>query len=78
MALRICMEYLAPASKDNPVSFALPQINNALDPSQATRRILTAVNEGSLTPIEATRVTELIDSYSPTVELTEIENRLKV
>ena len=65
MALRLCMEYLAPTSKDNPVSFALPQINNALDASQAAGSILTAVNEGSLTPIEATHVMELIDSYSP-------------
>ena len=45
MALRLCMEYLAPTSKDNPVSLALPQINNALDASQAAGRILTAVNE---------------------------------
>ena len=45
MALRLCMEYLSHTSKDNPVSFALPQINNALDASQAAGRILTAVNE---------------------------------
>ena len=45
MALRLCMEYLAPTSKDNPISFALPQINNALDASQTAGSILTAVNE---------------------------------
>ena len=39
------MEYLAPTSKDNPISFALPQINNALDASQTAGSILTAVNE---------------------------------
>ena len=50
MALGLCMEYLSPTSKDNPVSFALPQINNALDASQAAGSILTAVKEGSLTP----------------------------
>ena len=65
MALRLCMEYRAPASKDNPIWFALPQINNALDASQAAGSILTAVNEGSLTPIKATRLMGLIDSYSP-------------
>ena len=51
MALRLCMEYRAPASKDNPVWFALPQINNALDASQAAGSILTAVNERSITPL---------------------------
>ena len=71
------MEYLAPTSKDNPISFALPQINNALDASQAAGSVLTAVSEGNLTPIEATRVMGLIDSYRRTLELTEIEERLQ-
>ena len=34
--------------------------------------------EENLTPIEATRVMGLIDSYRRILELTEIENRLKV
>ena len=78
MALRLCIEYLALTSKDNPISFALPQINNALDASQAAGSILTALNKGSLTPIKATRLMGLIDSYRRTLELTDIENRLKV
>ena len=65
MALGLFMEYLALTSKDNPISFALPQISNALDASHATGSILTALNEGSLTPIKATRLIGLIDSYSP-------------
>ena len=39
--------------------------------------VLTAVSEGELTPIEATRVMGLIDSYRRTLELTEIEGRLQ-
>lgn len=77
MALRLCMERIAPAPKDNPVSFTLPQMNNALDASQAASSVLTAVSEGNLTPIEATRVMGLIDSYRCTLELTEIERRLQ-
>ena len=50
MALRLCMERIAPAPKDNPVSFTLPQMNNALDASQAAGSVLTAVSEGNLTP----------------------------
>ena len=59
MALRLCMERIAPAPKDNSV----PQINDALDASQAAGSVLTAVSEGKLTPpIEATRVMGLVDS----------------
>jgi hypothetical protein len=78
MALRLCMERIAPAPKDNSVTFALPHMNNALDASQAASSVLTAVSDGNLTPIEATRVMGLIDSYRRTLELTEIEQRLQV
>ncbi len=71
------MERIAPAPKDNPVSFNLPEMNNVLDAYQAAGSVLTAVSEGNLTPIEATRVMGLIDSYRRTLEVTEIENRLK-
>ena len=53
-------------------------MNNALDASQAAGSVLTAVSERNITPIEATRVMGLIDSYRRTLELTEIEQRLKV
>ena len=77
MALKLGMERIAPAPKDHPVSFNLPNMNNALDASEAAGSVLTAVSEGELTPIEATRVMGLIDSYRRTLELTEIEERLQ-
>ena len=77
MALKLCMERIAPAPKDHPVSFSLPNMNNALDASEAAGSVLAAVSKGELTPIEATRVMGLIDSYRRTLELTEIEERLQ-
>ena len=71
------MERIAPAPKDQPVSFSLPQMNNALDASETAGSVLNAVSNGALTPIEATRVMGLIESYRRTLELTEIEERLK-
>ena len=46
VALRLCMERIAPAPKDQPVSFSLPKIHNALDASEAAGSVLTAVSEG--------------------------------
>ena len=77
MALRLCMERIAPAPKDQPVSFGLPKMHNALDASEAAGTVLTAVSMGELTPIEATRIMGLIDCYRRTLELTEIEERLR-
>ena len=77
VALRLCMERIGPAPKDQPVSFSLPTMRNALDASEAAGSVLNAVSAGDLTPIEATRVMGLIDSYRRTLELTEIEQRLQ-
>ena len=77
VALRLCMERIAPAPKDQPISFSLPKMNNALDASEAAGSVLTAVSDGALTPIEATRVKGPINSYRRTLELTEIEQRLQ-
>ena len=76
VALRLCMERIAPAPKDQPVSFNLPKMNNALDATEAAGSVLRAVSEGDLTPIEAARIMGLIDSYRRTLELTDIETRI--
>ena len=46
VALRLCVERIAPAPKDYPVLFSLPKMNNALDASEAAGIMLTAVSEG--------------------------------
>ena len=77
VALRVCMDRIAPPPKDAAVTFAMPTMNNALDASEAAGSVLKAVSEGNLTPVEATRIMALIDSYRRTLELTEIEERLR-
>ena len=52
-------------------------MNNALDATETAGSVLTAFSDGALTPIEATRVMGLIDSYRRTLELTEIEQPLQ-
>ena len=76
VALKLCMDRIAPSPKDKPISFSLPDIHCARDASKAAGGILTAVGNGDITPIEATRVMGLIDSYRRTLELTDIEQRL--
>ena len=51
MALKLCMERIAAATKDNPVSFPLHQMNTADDASQAARSALIDVSDGNLTQI---------------------------
>ena len=78
VALRLCMDRIAPPPKDVAISFPMPTMSDALDASKAAGSVLKAVGQGQLTPIEATRIMGLIDSYRRTLELTEIEQRLQV
>ena len=52
IALRLCLDRIAPPMKDTPVVFTLPQMQDAMDASKAAGSVLTAVSEGALTPIE--------------------------
>ena len=70
------MERIAPAPKDQAVSFNLPKMNNALDATEAAGSVLRAVSDVELNPIEGTRFMGLIDSYRCTLEFTDIETRI--
>ena len=77
MALRLCMDRIAPLPKDNTISFTLPHMESANDASKAAGSVLKAVSIGEITPIEGSRVMGLIDSFRRTLELTVIEHRIQ-
>lgn len=75
-ALRLCLERIAPARKDAPVSFALPDIETAEDAANAARAILRAIADGDVTPLEASTVMAVVEQFRRTLETTELERRL--
>jgi hypothetical protein len=77
IALRLCMDRIAPPMKDKPIVLPLSRMQGAMDASEAAGSVLNAVGDGTLTPIEGSRVMGLIDSYRRTLELTDIEQRLQ-
>ena len=76
MALRLCLDRIAPPRKDAPVEFTLPRMTTARDAAQAAGAVLQAVSEGDLTPTEGAQVMGLVDSYRRTLEVTELEARV--
>lgn len=76
VALRLCLDRLAPPRKDSPVQFALPRMASAHDAAEAAGAVLQAVSEGDLTPTEGAQVMGLVDSYRRTLEVTELEARV--
>lgn len=75
-AIRLCLERIAPARKDSPVSFELPPILTAGDAEKASAAVLAAVAAGDLTPGEAGSVMSLLVAHKSIVEAGDHERRL--
>ena len=76
-ALRLCLDRIAPARKDLPVSFALPPIKTAGDTVAASSSLLAAVAGGEVTPDEAGRVMALLTAHRALVETGDLERRIE-
>lgn len=77
VALRLCLERLAPPRKDAPVRFQLPPMQSAADAAGAMAAILTEVASGDITPTEASGLAGLIEAWRKAWETTELEARLR-
>jgi hypothetical protein len=76
-ALRLCLDRIAPARKDRPVTFTLPTLETAADAKEAAAAIVRAVADGDLTPSEAAELSKVLDNFLRVVEATEFEARLE-
>ena len=76
VALRMCLDRLAPPRKDAPISFELPPVRSAADAVGASSALLAAVASGEVTPDEAGRVMALLVSHKGMVEAGDLEARI--
>lgn len=76
VALRLCLDRIAPPRKDAPVSFELPPIKTAADTVTASSSLLGAVADGEVTPDEAGRVMALLTAHKALVEAGDLEARI--
>ena len=71
-ALRLCLDRIAPARKDRPVAFTLPNLETAADAKKAAAAIVRAVADGDLTPSEAAELSKVLDNFIRIVEATDV------
>jgi hypothetical protein len=76
VALRLCLDRIAPARKDTPVSVDLPEIRTVSDTVEASAIVLAAVGAGDITPDEAGRVMALLTAHKNIVESGDLEKRI--
>ena len=75
-ALRLCLERIAPARKDAPIKFDMPEMKTAADAAAAVGAILDNVASGHLSPDEARSIAPLIETYRKTLETEDLERRI--
>lgn len=76
VALRLCLDRIAPPRKDAPISIALPPVTSAADTVIASSALLDAVAAGEVTPGEAGPVMALLVAHKGIVEAGDLERRI--
>jgi hypothetical protein len=77
IALRICLDRIAPPRKDRHIEFALPKMEKANDAASAGAAIVEAAANGELTPSEAGDLIRMVESYARTLQVCDFEARLE-
>lgn len=78
VALRLCLERIAPPRREAPVDADLPPIRSAADLPGAMAALLEAVTSGGLTVAEAERLARLVGEAGKAFEIADIDQRLRV
>lgn len=76
VALRLCLDRLAPPRKDAPISMDLPPVKSAADTVEASSAVLASVTAGDITPDEAGRIMALLTAHKNIVESGDLEQRI--
>lgn len=76
VALRLCLDRLAPPRKDAPISIELPPVATAADTVIASAAVLAAVASGECTPDEGGRVLALLTAHRAIIEAGDLERRI--
>jgi hypothetical protein len=76
LALKLCLERVAPVRRGRPVQFELQPISTAEDVALALGSVLGAVASGDITPDEGSTVAGIMEAKRRSIEVVDLEKRL--
>jgi hypothetical protein len=76
-ALLYCMDRLIPQRRDRTLEIQLPPINHAHDIAAAIAAIMNGLNNGNLTPEEASDLTGLLEGFGRAITTSDLAIRLE-
>jgi len=78
VALRLCLDRIAPPRKDAPVRFAMPEVKDADGVAAAGAAVIRALAAGDATPDEAARVMAVLQAQRQIIETADLERRITI
>jgi hypothetical protein len=75
-ALKMCMERVTPIRRNSLVKVNLPSIESAKDLGAVNQKILAAVKNGKMAPLEGESLVNILDKYHRVLETVELSDRL--
>ncbi|WCP11665.1 hypothetical protein sphantq_00045 [Sphingobium sp. AntQ-1] len=75
-ALRLCLDRIAPARRDRPVTIDLPPVTTAADHAPALASVAAAVSEGEISPAEGKALGDVLELHRKAVETADLEQRI--
>ena len=69
-ALRLCIEHILPPCRERPVKFTLPPVKSSEDISIAMNAVTAALARGIITPGEAERIANVVDTFAQAIATT--------
>jgi hypothetical protein len=76
-ALKLCMERLTPARRENPVRMQLPRVVTAGDVGLAQQKVLEAIASGRITPLEGESIANTLEKRRKGIETVELLARVE-
>jgi hypothetical protein len=77
IALRICLERLISPAKERPFNIDIPTVSDSAGLVNISAAILSAVGNGEIDPGQAASLAKVVEIHRNTIEMYEIEKRLK-
>lgn len=75
-AIKCVLERIVPPAKSKPITIDLPQIASVQDTLAATSRVIQEVSSGNLTPQDGLLMVGLLEKFTKTLEVSDLEKRI--
>jgi Family of unknown function (DUF5681) len=77
VALRLCLERVLPPARERPCLFRMPKLQTTSDAIAVLALVSDGLAKGELLPYEAEALCNVVATFTKTIELTALEDRLE-